>query len=128
EDRIHFSIAAPTNGWVLVGFNDKENIVGSHLVFGAVEDGFVMIEDHCVTAYGQHRSLFDLASSSSIRDFDCYEANGKTAMSFSLPTDTRCKYAFDLNKGQKIYIWLAYSESDDFNHHSRKRIGRWITL
>ena len=38
-DRIYFEMEAPTNGWIAIGFNSRNQIVGSYLLMGQCSRG-----------------------------------------------------------------------------------------
>ena len=128
EDRVHFSLEVKAPGWVLVGFNDSKNIEQSYLVFGSIDGLGFHVEDHFVTSFGQHESLFDLGEGASLKDCMVKDVHGTKSLTFSLPINPTTKMAPDFKNQKAHYVWLAYSVDRDFNHHSRKRIGRWIKL
>lgn len=60
SDDVVFEISAPTTGWVTIGFNPRNNIVGSNLIMGAVVDGRLILEDQFVTGVGIHPTISQL--------------------------------------------------------------------
>jgi hypothetical protein len=127
-NRIVFVVEAPTKGWVLIGFNQKSDIVGSYLVFGTVKDKASIYLDKYVRGFADPVSVSGLGEESDLQMLRLQESEGSTYFTFSLPIKSQCAHCPSFPVGSRQYIWLAYSVSDDFDHHSRKRIGRWITL
>lgn len=52
--RVHLRVTAPTRGWVAVGFNSRNDIVGCDLKMFAVEGHRLRYEDQIVLAPGKH--------------------------------------------------------------------------
>ncbi len=128
DDQIAFSLKAPTEGWVAIGFTEGSNIVDTNLIQGRVKNGSIVIEDQFVTGFGKHPTVESLGVPSRISNLRGEEYNGVTTISFSIKQKKLDELHYDLSEGKEINVWLAYSVSDDFDHHSRKRILRKITL
>ncbi|GAB4246249.1 MAG: hypothetical protein Tsb0034_25180 [Ekhidna sp.] len=128
NDYLQISLSAPSTGWVAVGFTKGFGIVKTNLIQGCISDGKVFIQDQYVTDVGKHLPVETMGVESRIFDLDAIESDGTTTLSFSLFKAKVDDIHYDLSEGNTINVWLAYSVSDDFNHHSRKRILRKITL
>lgn len=128
SDTVRFSLTAPTTGWVAVGFTDTGDLMDSNLIQGRVTNGTVFIQDQFITGFGEHPPVEALAVPSRISEVEGVEVNGETTITFSISKKKMDRLHYELSKGQEINVWLAYSVSDDFDHHSRKRILRKITL
>ncbi|MEQ9403011.1 MAG: DOMON domain-containing protein [Cyclobacteriaceae bacterium] len=128
DDKVSFRLSAPTNGWVALGFTHGTGIVNSNLIQGAVIDDEVIVQDQYVTGFGEHPPVEALAVASCISEIQGIEAAGITTISFSILKQARDKLHYNLTEGVEINIWLAYSVSDDFSHHSMKRILRTVKL
>lgn len=125
---VEFSLTAPTTGWVAVGFTEGQSIVDTNLIQGCVEKGKVIVQDQFVTGFGEHPPVEALAVQSRISQIKGLEKNGSTTISFVIEKEKLDNLHYNLAEGKEINVWLAYSVSDDFDHHSRKRILRAITL
>ncbi len=112
----------------MIGFNDGPEIEHAFLVFGGFPHNQSLVEDHYVLAQGDHQSFFDLGEGSGLKDCQVTRNNNITMLRFSLPKKATSHLAHSFSEGKKIYLWLAHSHSDDFEHHSAKRIGQWIEL
>ncbi len=127
-DYVWFSLTAPTEGWLAVGFNDADDLMGSNLIQGGVIQDKVVIQDQFITGFGEHPPVETLAVPSRISGLAGSQMNGSTTISFYITKDKMDKLHYDLSEGREINVWLAYSISDHFQHHSRKRILRRIEL
>ena len=128
KDHVRFTITAPTDGWVAIGFTEDEDIVNSNLIMARMKNGMPYAEDQYIVGFGKHPTVESLGVESRIFDLSGTEENRSTTMSFSISQEKLDDYHFALMEGTAINVWLAYSVSDDFNHHSRKRILRKITI
>ena len=128
DDRIHFRLAVEAPGWILLGFNLNSEIMNSYLVFGREDQLGQHVEDHFVVAHGRHESLFELGEGAGLKDCSVSMSNTKKELRFSLPIKSVSDFSPDFTVKKEHFIWLAYSTENDFNHHSRKRIGKWIAL
>ncbi|MEL6917949.1 MAG: DOMON domain-containing protein [Bacteroidota bacterium] len=121
KDHITFTATAPDNGWVALGFNTEDHIVGSNLIMINVTEEEVQSQDLFVVSAGNPKPMHTLGAKSQILAYSGVEKNGKTTITFSLPTKTIDDYHLNLSEGQKIWLICAYSMEDDFSHHSRMR-------
>lgn len=128
SETIKFRLTAPTTGWVAVGFTETGDLMDTNLIQGRVKEGKVFIQDQFITGFGEHPPVEALAVPSRISELEGEEKNGFTTIVFSISKKKMDKLHYDLPKGKEINVWLAYSVSDDFSHHSRKRILRKIVL
>jgi hypothetical protein len=69
-----------------------------------------------------------LNTDESIENMEGYEKNNTTKIKFSLPIISNNKYAKNLNKGNDYFLLMAFSQEDDFQHHSIMRTATKITL
>ncbi|MEM8847229.1 MAG: DOMON domain-containing protein [Bacteroidota bacterium] len=121
DNVITFKASAPDDGWIALGFNTKDDIVGSNLIMVNVIDGTVTSEDLFVVGVGNPKPVSQLGSQSQVIEASGGESSEKTWVSFSLPTDAFDNYHMDLIKGEKIWLICAFSMEDEFDHHSRMR-------
>ena len=127
--RIEIQLEAPTEGWLAVGFNSENNIVGSDLLqFRIEENGDVYAEDQYVTAAGKHPRDIDLGGTDHIQVLSGKQWEGKTKVHFSIPFESGDQFDFQHELGKDFWLILAYSRERDFDHHSimRKHLAfRW---
>lgn len=127
-DRVEFTLTAPTNGWLGIGFNDRNSIVGSDLYLMHVIDGKTAGQDMYVKGAGDPRLDQSLGGTSDLQIISGEESAGKTKVVFSLPLNSTEQYDYQLEPGKSLWLILAYSTHDEFAHHSRMRKHVRFTL
>ncbi len=126
NDSIDLDFFAPTQGWLAVGFNDRDAIVGSDLIQMRVRNGQVEIQDQLVTGLGQHPQDEELGGQNNIRILSGQEERKGTKIRCRIPLRSGDANDFQHQDGQAFWLILTYSVDDDFNHHSRLRRHRKI--
>ena len=121
KDTLEFEVFAPTQGWVAIGFNTSNNIVGANLVMGASKNNKSIFEDQYVISTGVHKEIKLLGGTTAISNLICTENASGTTMKFNIPQKQLDKYHYSLASGTKIWLICAYSQQDDFDHHSIMR-------
>ena len=128
EERIEFVVTAPTKGWVAIGFNEQNQLVGNHLVMGKVQAGEVTLSDRYVVGVGNHQAVESLGGINHLADIQGEERLLCTNILFSLPIKAMDDYHIDLVEHKQIHLLLAYSQVDDFEHHSIMRTSVSVEL
>jgi len=85
KDTLKFKVFAPTQGWVAIGFNSSNNIVGANLIMGAAKNDKSIFEDQYVIATGVHKEIKLLGGNTAISNLICTENKSGTTMKFSIP-------------------------------------------
>jgi len=127
-ERIYFEMEAPTEGWVAIGFNEKEGLVGTNLIMGTLRKDKLSMTDDFIVSFGNPQPIEKLGGSNQLSNQKGKEKGGRTTIHFSLHTKAADKFHINLEKGKTIYLLIAYSISDDFDHHSIMRTSAKITL
>ncbi|MFT5685345.1 MAG: hypothetical protein ACI8RZ_006296 [Myxococcota bacterium] len=123
-DALEVTTRAETSGWVLVGFHSRSALAGSRLVMAAVTDAGPRLEEHVADPPNHAaRSMGAVASMISVT-----EEGGTTTARFQVPLDPEDPTLPTLVPGQRTWLWLATSNHDDFQHHSARREGVWVSL
>ncbi len=125
-DRIYFEISAPTVGWVTIGFNERDETTNAYLLMGKVVNGKTAVIEHYTQSPGNYSPITDYGIVSRVLDVEGSEVKGTTSISFSIPVLPGSKYHKDLTQGKEIILILAYSQEDDFQHHSIMRTSTKI--
>ncbi len=121
-------ISSPGKGWISVGFNEINEIVGSNLIIGAAEKDHFKMSDRYVVDFGQHESVLSLGVNEALINREVIENNDGTKMKFKIKRNSNDDYHLTLKKGSEIYVWMAYSREDDFLHHSTMRTSVKLKL
>ena len=127
-DYMHCEVRSPGKGWVAVGFNTKQEITKSNLIMGAAEHGHFKMSDRYVVSFGNHKSVLSLGGNEAILDRNVIENEKGSIMTFKIKVKSEDTYHYNLIQGEEIFLWMAYSREDDFEHHSAMRTSIKITL
>ncbi len=118
---VEIELNAPTLGWVGVGFNDHNSIVNSDLYLLRVKKSKVEGLDMFVVSAGNPKEDIELRGSNNIEVIEGSESSGSTRIKFSVPMDSKDPNDYKHKLNQDFWLILAYSQSDDFDHHSIMR-------
>jgi hypothetical protein len=128
NDRIFFEMEAQTDGWVAIGFNDQEGMAGTYLIMGNVINGKASVVEHYTISAGNYKKFSDLGANNSVKDVQGSENKQHTKLQFSLPIKSSTQYSKDLSHEKEYIFLLAFSQEDDFQHHSIMRTSEEIIL
>ena len=121
DGGIEFILEAPTQGWVAIGFNEVNSIVGADLIMAGIRDGQTRAEHLFVEDFGAPRPVRDLGRASKVRSVRAQLQGESIAVALLLDQLVNAELSRDLHSGREIYLIVAYSISPDFDHHSRMR-------
>ena len=127
NDSILIKIKAPTKGWLAVGFNDKNEIVGSDLKMFRVKNNRLEAEDQFVKGFQNHPSDSEVGGIQNIKLLSGEETSEATNLVFKIPLNSNDPFDYLHQPGESFWLILAYSVSDDFDHHSIMRKHSQIT-
>ncbi len=128
ETTIHMEMTAPTNGWVAIGFNTKEGLSGTNLVMACVQDGKVIVEGYYTKEPGNYQPTLQLGGQNGVSNTNGVEKASFTKVTFELALHMEDGFHHELKKGEEYHLLMAYSQSDDFKHHSIMRTSDIIKL
>lgn len=128
EYRIYFEMKAPTQGWVAIGFNESSALEGTYLIMGHVANHQAAVVEHFVQSPGQYSPIKDLGGTVEVQDIGGQEESKLTKLSFSLPLTAVDHYRKSFTSGADYNLLIAYSQEDDFQHHSVMRTSVKIQL
>ena len=112
-DKIHFKLAAPTEGWVGIGFDPEDAMGGGDIVIGAVKNGKVRIEDHFADRKRGHSPDKKLGGDNQVLNPQGMEENGVTTISFTKVLAADDKYDKTIAADKPYRIMLAYGSGRD---------------
>jgi hypothetical protein len=114
EDSIEIKLAAPTRGWVAVGFNPEtgENMKGANLIIGLVRAGKAEVVDHYGTMKDKHKDDEKVGGQTHVSNVSGSEEAGATEVQFSIPLDSGDAKDTALSVEDDNVVLLAYGKSD----------------
>ncbi|WP_420321850.1 DOMON domain-containing protein [Flagellimonas sp.] len=128
NQRIHFTLNAPTRGWLAIGFNESKELSGTYLLMGNVIGEETNVVEHYTQNPGNYSPISELGGFSQVKDIQGMENEFGSTISFSLPIKPTGKLKKQLKPGSNYSLLIAYSQEDDFQHHSIKRTAVPIVL
>lgn len=121
DDSITILLMAPTSGWVGIGFNSEDNILGSDLLLFHVKGDQIHGKDMFVKGFGDPREDNSLQGSDSFRILSGSETVQQTQVQFRIPINNQDPFDFKHTLSKSFWLILAFSTHDEFDHHSHMR-------
>ena len=128
QNRIFFTMKAPTRGWVAIGFNTTEKMTHAYLLMGRIAKNQAEVVEHFTIFPGAYEPIKTLGGITQVQDMYGSEKVNTTVLHFSLPVKALGQYQKDLLQGNTYFMVLAYSQEDDFQHHSSMRTSINVEL
>lgn len=127
--KLIIKMTAPTYGWVTVGFNKTQSITGAHLFMGRVSRNRPEVVEHRTLSPGNYKPITALGEEISVSEISGFETDDLTTIKFSIDLEsTNAQYRKYLFAGNTMWMILAFSQDDDFGHHSTMRTSNKINL
>jgi hypothetical protein len=114
EDKIDIKLAAPTKGWLAVGFNPEngEDMGGANLIIGFVRAGKAEVVDHYGIMREKHKDDEKIGGQTNVSNVSGSEADGTTEVEFTIPLDSGDAKDRPLSLEDDNTVLLAYGKSD----------------
>ena len=114
EDSIDIQLAAPTNGWVGIGFNPEtpDNMKGANFVIGYVKGGKAEAFDHYGTTKSKHGEDEKIDGKSDVSNVSGSEQDGRTVLEFTIPLASGDSTDKPVSREGDNTVLLAYGRSD----------------
>lgn len=128
DEHLIFYLNAPTNGWMAVGINESAGLPGTNLIMATILNGEILISDRYILAPGNHQSVAELGGVSSVSPLSGSEKQLESNLSFKIARGSVDRFHYELWPGKRIYLLMAFSQEDDFMHHSIMRTALEIAL
>ena len=122
ESTMDIRISAETTGWVGIGFNPEEHMLGANIILGYVKDGKARIEDHYGIQKRAHGPDEKEGGSVNITNPEGWEENGVTTLAFTIPLNSGDKYDPPVKTDGISTLIFAYGGDRDSlktRHHFR---------
>lgn len=120
-DNLKMTMIAPTTGWVAIGLNPKSQLAGSSFMMGRVIGNNAEVVDYYTIKPGDVHPVTKLGGQSAVGKVTGIENKGSTSVTFELALNPGGKYHHKLVPGSHFFMHIAYSQEDDFAHHSMMR-------
>lgn len=121
------TLAAPTDGWIAVGFSIGPGIKDTHFIMAAVSEEPPRFEEHFPVDLN-HRRISELGWPETARMRSGQFQHGTSTVTFDIPSRPLAGSGISLAQGSNVYLMLAWSQDTDFNHHSAWRRHLAISL
>lgn len=130
NDEIEFTVTAPTQGWVAIGFNPSRMMKDAQLILGYVSEGRLVMRDDYGIGNTSHASDDSVGGKQNVRPISGTEENGITTIVFALPQDSGDQFDVAFIEGSSYKIILAYgaNNADNFTSVHRGRTSVDIVL
>ena len=128
KEFLDLEMRSPQQGWVAIGFNPRSGLKGTHLLMGRVQNGKAEVSDRTILAPGDHQAISNLGEVPWPIQVKGSESSSGTVVRFRLPLHRSDQWRHQLEAGRTYYVLMAFSRSDDFDHHSIMRTEVKITL
>lgn len=112
-EQIHVKLSAKTTGWVAVGFDPEEDMLGANIIIGFVEDGKVAIQDHYGDRKRGHSSDEDLGGKNDVLNPEGSEEGEVTTISFTYPLNTDEKFDKPIHPEGTSRVMFAHGAGKD---------------
>jgi hypothetical protein len=113
---LHITVSAPTTGWIGVGFDPTNRMLGANFLIGWVDDDD--LEAHVSDEYGHQTTAHqpDTAGGGNddVTDVSGTQTAGKTELSFTIPLDSGDDvHDKPLAEGETHRFLVAYGATDN---------------
>lgn len=123
------SITGPSKGWVLAGFNNRNDLQNARLFFATIRDKHIHVEEHRTDLNKKAPFHINLRQQTrQIQVLDAKKFGNQQKVTIKVPVKPAFSSQINLNKGQSAELIIAYSNSHDFFHHSASRTSIRIVL
>ncbi|WP_022669221.1 DOMON domain-containing protein [Desulfospira joergensenii] len=113
ETTMDIRISAETTGWVGIGFNPEESMLGANIIIGYVKKGKARIEDHYGIRKRAHAPDEKQDGTSNITNPEGSEENGITTLSFTIPLNSGDQYDPPVKTDGPNVMIFAHGEKRD---------------
>lgn len=121
KEELMVDVWSPARGWITIGFNEQDAIVGAELFMAGLHNGRPYLSERQVVAAGDHRAISSLGLQERARLIIAEEEEGRTHIQLAIRVSGDDRYQLILLPSSQLFLIAAYSVSDDLNHHSRQR-------
>lgn len=121
QNNLKITMTAPTDGWVAIGLNPKDQLAGSSFMMGRVQNGKAEVLDFYTIKPGDVHPVTKLGGQTAVGEVVGSEKGKSTSITFDLSRFPDSQFHHTLEAGSELFMHIAYSQDDDFAHHSMMR-------
>lgn len=125
-DSLAVKLVAETDGWIGIGFNPIDKMMGANFILGYVKDGKAKIVDEYGTKETQHKSDKKLEGSVDATLIGGTEIDGKTTIEFVIPLDSGDKNDTKIDVDGDTIVLLGYGAGRDSFRAKHKYRSTWM--
>ena len=129
--NLNVQLAAPTTGWLAIGFDPTNKMADANILIGYVTDGSVFLRDDFGAGQVKHSPDTKLGGEEHFSDLEGNETGGITRIRFTIPLDSGDAFDKVLEQGRTYKVIYSYGPNgkDDFgSYHTQNRGSFEITL
>lgn len=112
-ENLAVKLAAPTTGWVAVGFNPTDMMKDANIIIGYVKDGKVEISDDVGIQVTQHSPDAKRGGTENVTLIGGSESGNATTLEFSLPLKSGDPNDGVIDPNSDTKVMLAYGPDRD---------------
>ena len=128
DGYIYFELVSPEKGWVAIGFNESDALKDTYLLMGSISPVGTTVKEYHVFRPGDYQSFESIREPESVDKIHGTENENGTKIAFRLPQTSFFQYAKQLEPENELFLTMAYSLEDNFDHHSIMRTSVKIKL
>ena len=115
--NLEIKLKAPTEGWLGVGFNDRNGMKHGHLIMVAVDkSGKVTFSERIGESDNRAPTeIQKLGGKTHVTAESGKRERGASEVDFTIPLATGEKAYFDIDKTKKVVVLVAYAMTPNFN-------------
>lgn len=130
EERIYMGLKAKTTGWLSLGLDPSDGMMGADMIFGWVDgsgDAF-MKDAYATDNSGSHPEDTTLGGSDDLESYDGSESGGWTTIEFRRDLNTGDSYDKQISTTLATDVLWGISSSDDWTSYHSSRGDDKITF
>ena len=129
--NLNVQIAAPTTGWLAVGFDPSDKMRDANILIGYVADGRAFLRDDFGVGPVKHGPDTGQGGTEDFSNLEGEETGGVTVLRFTIPLDSGDANDKKLEEGRTYKVIYSYGANgkDDFGtYHTKSRGSFELTL
>ena len=126
-DQLAVKLAAPTKGWVAIGFHPTKMMEGANIIIGYVKDGKVEISDDFGIATTRHATDTSQNGKENLTVVGGNEQGDTTTLEFTIPLHSEEATDGNIDPNGDTVIILAYGPDRD-SFRMKHQYAKTITV